>query len=121
MYKIQKEVADSIIEAARNSYPDEFIAMLGGVRGEKVIDELIIVPAVYGEGFTMIYSHLVPFDVRMLGTVHSHPSPANYPSNQDLATFERMGEIHIIIGHPYTYETIRAFDRNGKDVKLAVV
>jgi|SRR3989344_1284370 len=121
MYKIQKEVVDSIIEASRHAYPEEFIAMLGGDRKEKVIDELVIVPAVYGEGFTMIYSHLIPFDARILGTVHSHPSPANYPSNQDLETFQKMGEIHIIIGHPYTYETMRAFDRNGKAVGIGVV
>jgi len=121
MYKISKGVVLSIIEAARNIYPDEFIGMLGGNRKEKIIDELIIVPAVYGEGFTMVHSHLIPFDPKLIGTVHSHPSPASRPSQQDLETFSKTGEIHIIIGHPYTYETIRAFDRNGKSVQITVV
>ena len=121
MYKISRDVVASIIEAARNVYPEEFIGMLGGSRKDKIIDELIIVPAVYGEGFTMVHSHLIPFDPKIMGTVHSHPSPATYPSQQDLETFGKTGEIHIIIGHPYTYETIRAFDRNGKSVQITVV
>jgi len=121
MYSISQEAALSIIEACRSVHPDEFIGMLGGDRKEKMIDELVIVPAVYGEGHSMVYSHLIPFDSRLLGTVHSHPSPANYPSDQDLETFAKTGEIHIIIAYPYTYDTMRGFDRNGKNVKIKVV
>ncbi len=120
-YKIKRGTAESIALAARNTYPDEFIAMVGGNKGEMLIDELVVVPAIYGEDFAAVKQYLLPFDFRVLGSVHSHPSASNLPSVEDLATFLALGEIHIIIAYPFTLNTMKAFNSNGKEIGLEVV
>jgi len=120
-YRIRRNTADSIALAARNIYPDEFIAMLGGEKKKRLIDELVVVPAIYGEDFAAIKQYLLPFDFRILGSVHSHPSNSSLPSIGDLSTFLALGEIHIIIAHPFNLNTMKAFNSKGKEIKLEVV
>ena len=117
-YSIRKGTLDSIIIAARNVYPNEFFSMLGGKGG--MIEELVVVPAIFGEDFSSYRLDLLPIDRGIIGSVHSHPSPANYPSFADLDSFAKFGEIHLIIGYPYDFNTIRAFDNKGKKVALRV-
>ncbi len=119
MYTIKAETAESIIIASRNVYPHEFISMLGG-RGRE-IDELVVLPAEFGEDFSTIRLDLAPFDKAIMGTVHSHPDSDNNPSDADLDVFARAGHVHIIIGHPYTLNTIKAFDSRGKTVALKII
>ncbi|MCR4335080.1 MAG: Mov34/MPN/PAD-1 family protein [archaeon] len=119
MYKIKNEVIESIIIAARNVYPDEFFSMLGGT--EDKITELVIVPATFGENFSSYRLDLVPFDKNIIGTIHSHPSPNNNPSRADLESFAAKGKIHLIISHPYTLDTIRAYDTEGNRKQLKVI
>tara|TARA_Y100000310_G_scaffold208819_1_gene209412 strand:- start:1139 stop:1492 length:354 start_codon:yes stop_codon:yes gene_type:complete len=116
---IKKEVVESIIMAARNVYPDEFFSMLGGT--SKLIEELVIVPATYGKNFSSFRSDLIPFDKKIIGTIHSHPSVYNHPSKADLDAFRKFGNIHIIISHPYDLNTIRAFDNKGNQEQLKVI
>ncbi|HZX34786.1 MAG TPA: Mov34/MPN/PAD-1 family protein [archaeon] len=118
-YYIKSAALESITEAAKNVYPNEFFSLLGGKN--KTIEELVVVPAIYGKDFSSYRLDLVPFDSGIIGSVHSHPSPASFPSKADLSSFERKGEIHLIIGHPYTFNTISAFDRKGGSVRLEVV
>ncbi|MBI4210513.1 MAG: Mov34/MPN/PAD-1 family protein [Candidatus Diapherotrites archaeon] len=119
MHRIKRQVLESIIMAAKNVYPLEFFSMLGG--RNKVIEELVVVPATYGESFSSYRLDLVPFDSSIIGTVHSHPSEENYPSDADLESFSKFGEVHLIIGHPYNFNTVRAFDNKGRHVTLRVV
>lgn len=119
MYKIKESVVESIIIAAKNVYPLEFFSMLGGKN--KTIEELVVVPAEFGEDFSSYRTDLVPFDKGIIGTIHSHPSRNNNPSNADLHAFERFGEIHIIIAYPYNLNTIKAFDNRGNKVVLKVI
>ncbi|HIH09300.1 MAG TPA: peptidase [Candidatus Diapherotrites archaeon] len=119
MYKIRQGVVESIIIASRNVHPLEFISMLGG--RDRVIEELVVVPAHFGESHSSYRLDLVPFDEQIIGTVHSHPSVYNHPSNADLDSFERFGKVHIIISYPYTLNTLRAFDNYGKTMKLQVI
>ena len=118
MYKIKREVLGAIIEASKNTYPHEFFGVLGGSPGEKIVDELIVVPATYGKNFTLIKTYLIPFDSKMIGTVHSHPSYSSRPSKQDIATFGKMGSIHLIIAYPFNSESFNAFDSKG--IKTAI-
>ena len=119
MHSIKNEAVESIILASRNVYPHEFISMLGGKNG--VIEELVVLPADFGEDFSTIRLDLAPFDKTIIGTVHSHPDPDNRPSEADLEVFRRAVQVHIIIGYPYTLNTIKAFDSKGKKVALKVI
>ncbi len=119
MYSIKSATVDSIIMAARKVYPLEFISMLGG-KG-MVIEELVVLPAEFGEDFSTIRLDLAPFDKTIIGTVHSHPGPGNSPSDADLDVFRISGHVHIIIGYPYTLNTMKAFDSRGKRIGLKVV
>ena len=119
MYKIKESVVESIMIAAKNVYPLEFFSMLGGKN--KTIEELVVVPADFGKDFSSYRLDLVPFDRSIIGTIHSHPSAYTHPSAADLHSFEKFGEIHLIIGYPYTLNTIRAFDNKGKKVALEVI
>ncbi len=119
MYNIRRPTLDSIIIAARNVHPLEFFSMLGGKN--KTIEELVIVPAVFGENYASYSMEHVPIDRTIIGTVHSHPTEHNYPSDADLESFEKFGEVHLIISHPYDFNTIRAFDNKGKKMTLRVL
>jgi proteasome lid subunit RPN8/RPN11 len=119
MYYIKRTTAESIIMAAKNVYPKEFFSMLGGKN--KTIDELVIVPAIFGNDSVIYEPEYVPIMDRIIGTVHSHPTKNNEPSNEDIQSFRKTGKIHIIISYPYNLNTMKAFDNNGKQVKLEVI
>lgn len=119
MYSIKKETVESIITAARKVYPHEFISMLGG--RDDLIEELVVLPAEFGDDFSTIRFDLAPFDKTIIGTVHSHPDKDNRPSGADLEVFRKTGQVHIIIGYPYTLNTMKAFDGKGRKIGLRVV
>ncbi len=121
MYSIKVATVESIVQAARNVYPNEFIALLGSKQKNKVVDELVILPATYGETFSSIRMHLLPFDKSVLGSVHSHPGYSAKPSRGDLAFFKRLGKLHLIICAPFTFEAIKAYNRNGEEIEIEIV
>ena len=121
MFRIKKETMESIILASNNTYPNEFFSLLGGDRKRGIIDELVVVPATYGRNFTAIKSWLIPIDSRVMGSVHSHPSPSPYPSMADLRSFTKFGDFHIIAAYPFDLESIAAFDSRGKQQEFIVV
>lgn len=152
MVKINRQTLQALVAAAQNTYPHEFIALLGctqkkgkvnckdntearrcnsrhsspaskqahsGCSG--VIDEFIVLPATFGETFSSIRLDLLPYTSGAIGSVHSHPGPIASPSRGDLAAFRAMGEIHLIIAFPFSFESTRAFDASGKQLPLEVV
>lgn len=64
---------------------------------------------------------MLPVDLGVVGTVHSHPSGALHPSEADLMLFRRWGRRHLILGYPFGAGSWRAYDGNGAEVSLAVV
>ncbi len=121
-YTISREVLETAIAAARESHPHEFIAMLGESKKRKNhIDELIFLPSISGGVSAIIHMDMLPMGMRVLGTVHSHPSPHPYPSEQDLETFSKRGRVHIIIAYPYTMDSWRAYSSSGEPVTVRVV
>ena len=121
MFKITGQAIDDFLEGAKNTYPKEFLALLGSTTESELIDELVVVPAFYGDTSVLIRMHLIPVDFSLRGTIHSHPSPNNSPSRADLNTFRKLGSIHLIAAFPYGRENIRAFDGEGKELKFKVV
>ena len=121
MVRIKRNTVEDIAQAARNTYPDEFIALIGDGGGNGIIDELVVLPSTYGRTFSSIRIDLLPFDRSVLGSVHSHPSPNATPSDADLRVFKKTGEIHLIIGYPFNLESVNAFNAAGKQLELDVV
>lgn len=119
--KIKRKTLESIAEAARNVFPKEFIALLGKNKKTGIIEELVILPATFGEDFSSIDLHLVPFDESIVGSIHSHPSPNNNPSRGDKAFFKKTGEIHLIISYPFNLENTKAVNSDGKTIEIQVV
>ncbi len=120
MHKIKKSVLESILMASRKVYPNEFISMLGKNEKEEV-DELVVLPAVYGKNFSSIRTDLIPFDSKIIGTIHSHPSPNNNPSSADLNVFSVLGKIHLIICWPFNLDNIKSFDETGKEITIEII
>jgi proteasome lid subunit RPN8/RPN11 len=120
-WKITPALVRNICSAARSTYPDEFISMLGvSEKGSRVLSELVIVPAEFGKTHSSVRTDLIPFDPLIVGSIHSHPNENARPSSADRNFFSRMGHVHIIAGYPYSFETMRAYSAQGKPISLTI-
>ena len=98
MASIKTATLEALLLAARNTFPNEFLALLSSTSKKgKVVDEFVILPATYGRTYSSIRLDLLPYDSRVLGSVHSHPGPRASPSAGDLRAFKALGETHLII------------------------
>ena len=121
MYKVKFSVLESICIAARQSYPNEFIALLGGNVFEGIIEELVVLPSNTGEDFATLRFDLLPLDRSVFGSVHSHPGYGNRPSRGDIGTFSKIGKIHAIVCIPFNIENIKFYDCDGKEEKFEIM
>jgi proteasome lid subunit RPN8/RPN11 len=115
--KIKQRVVQSIIEACKSAYPNEFLGLLRQEKG--VINELLFVA-----GATKMDLHssslrrdMVPLDPSVIGSVHSHPSKP-VPSAADKNFFSKFGKIHLIVGYPFRPQDIRVY---GAERSLEIV
>jgi proteasome lid subunit RPN8/RPN11 len=118
---ITRNCLDSALACARSAYPNEF----GGVlRADPpgVIAELLLLPGTTaGRRHANFQLYMLPVDLAVSGTVHSHPSGALHPSEADTTLFRHWGRRHLILGHPYGAGSWRAYDGNGLEVTLNVI
>ncbi len=120
MWKIRKNVLQLIEESSKSSYPNEFGAFLRAKYG--VIYEIVLLPGTLNGGSAVIYNLLMmPIDFSIVGTVHSHPSGYPIPSEEDLNMFSKTGDVHIITGYPFNGKNWKAYNRDGKEIKLKVL
>ena len=121
VWGIKKAMINFIIEASKDSYPNEFYAKLLQKKG--IIIEFSIIRTIQGDAHAIPFTHMEPPDIFLetAGTVHSHPSGSNLPSEADLEFFAKMGDTHIIIGYPYSGHTWQAYNRSGEPIELKVV
>jgi proteasome lid subunit RPN8/RPN11 len=117
--QITKSLVKLILAAARDTYPHEFVAMLGG--SKNTIRELIFLPFETGERAALIHTEMLPLGMKIYGTVHSHPSPNPRPSAEDLKMFSRYGKVHIIVCYPFNERSWKCFDRRGNEIDIEVV
>ena len=117
---ITRRTLESALASARSSYPNEF----GGVlRADPpgVIGELLLLPGTTaGRRHANFMLYMLPADLSVVGTVHSHPSGALHPSDADLRLFRSWGRRHIILGAPFSKGSWRAYDGNGRETTLEV-
>ncbi len=117
---IEGDVLDMISEASRESLPNEFVAALRAEEG--VITEILLFPGSYSsKRSASMQLHMLPIDLSVVGTVHSHPGPSNRPSDEDLHLFGSFGSTHIITCLPYDRGSWQAYDREGRRIVLKVV
>ncbi len=117
---ITRNALDSALASARSAYPNEFGGML---RADPpgVIAELLLLPGTTaGRRHANFQFAMLPVDLAIVGTVHSHPSGALHPSDADLNLFRTWGRRHIILGYPYDAGCWRAYDSNGRETTLTV-
>ena len=120
---IKRELLLALIEASKSTHPNEFVALLTGRRVGRVnvIEEFVMLPYESGETMAVIQTHALPIGVRIMGSVHSHPSPNPAPSEEDLSMFASHGNVHIIIHYPYCKNCWRAYNARGEEILLEVV
>jgi len=121
VWGIKKAMIEFIIEASKDSYPNEFYAKLLQKNG--VITEFSIIRTIQGRTHAIPFTYMEPPDIfiEAAGTVHSHPSGNNHPSGADLEFFAKSGTTHIIIGYPYNEYTWQAYNGAGETIELQVV
>ncbi|MDQ3970776.1 MAG: Mov34/MPN/PAD-1 family protein [Thermoproteota archaeon] len=115
---ITNNVINGIISYSKMHHPYEAILILEGKRkkGEIYINNLVIPPfSVHGPFYSGFPINELPFDLKYVGTAHSHPSGSSLPSIEDLNHF--YGLISIIICHPYDEGDIHAYNSQGKELE----
>lgn len=86
-----------------------------------VITDILLVPGTTsGARHANFQLYMLPVDLGVVGTVHSHPSGALHPSEADLMLFRHWGRRHLIVGYPFGMGSWRAYDGNGEETHLAV-
>ena len=90
---IDREVVDEILQIARNSYPNEFVAMLQGKVTDHVllIDGLLFLPGETSDKGAVMNLFMMPLIDEGIGSVHSHPGYDASPSGADLHFFSKNG------------------------------
>ncbi|MFA4907197.1 MAG: Mov34/MPN/PAD-1 family protein [archaeon] len=119
MYKIALEAMRAIMEAAKSTWPNEFIALLE-VENSKICG-LVMLPSVYGNAFSSLRMDLLPMTTKVNGSVHSHPNYSNRPSAGDLIAFPKLGKVNLIICRPFSAQSLKAYDSKGNELELEVV
>jgi proteasome lid subunit RPN8/RPN11 len=120
VYRIDREAVEEIIRRAKEAFPNEFGAMLRGIEHITHIE-----PVMEGAGgrTSFMFSLFSRFSQRNVpgeGVVHSHPSGSARPSGADLSMFSRFPGINLIVGYPFTWDSIAAYDRLGNRVVLEI-
>lgn len=120
VWGIDRGVLEMVNESAKDTYPNEFVATMRAEEG--VITELLLLPGtIQGTRSGVLLLHMLPIDFSVVGTIHSHPSYSNRPSEADLALFGRFGNTHVITCLPYDMGSWKAYDYNGREIELEVI
>jgi proteasome lid subunit RPN8/RPN11 len=113
--KLCKSVFDGVQALARDNHPNEIIVLLRGKRvfEDMIVTEYLIPPFGFGtRNYASFPSHMLPMDMTLIGTAHSHPSGKVTPSVGDHHNF--FGVIMVIVGPPYDQKTIAVYNKQGE-------
>ena len=87
-----------------------------------VITEVILVPGtISSQRSAILRLYMMPIDLSIIGSAHSHPTPNATPSEADLKLFSNSGQVHLIVGFPYNMESWKAYARNGEEISLDIL
>jgi len=120
---IARDLLKALLESARemNEAGDgrEFVAVLREEDG--VIREFFFLPFSSTTRSASLRFDLMPLDLHVAGSVHSHPTGALRPSDADLRFFPALGRYHIILGPPFSETSWRCFTSDGQPCELEVI
>ena len=120
---VKRSVIRSILEYASACHPKEGVLLLRGKVDRKGIwiEEVELPPlSIHGVGFSSFRADMLPIDLSIIGTAHSHPSGALKPSITDLNKF--YGRVMIIAAYPYrTEKDLAVFDGEGKRIGYKII
>lgn len=120
MVKITRRALLSALTGAKNTYPNEFIALFDGVGDE--LTDLVIPPLAQSNGRSASYTPwFLPATSLGLASFHSHPSKSNKPSQTDLLHFSKRQAWHFIACYPYRVEDVAAYDNKGNRIEFEIV
>jgi len=116
---VTRALVRKIIEFAKSSYPNEFGA---AITGKEVLTDLELLYSSSVNRNSVIFSKYDSAGSRISvdGFVHSHPSGAAIPSRADIRSFT-MFVTNLIIGYPFTEDSIAAYDRVGNRLEMEIV
>lgn len=120
--RVKKELIDGILSYSRDMHPREIILLLRGKAGNDIeVNEMVMPPgAIQGLGFSGFQPHMLPFDLSIVGVVHSHPSGSSSPSVHDLN--HPYGRITMIAAYPYrSVDDVTIFGKGGQMLPFEVV
>jgi len=119
---IPSNILDAIYAGAKELFPRESFLLLRGKKRKNIIQvtDLVLAPfAVHGEGFANFNPYMFTGDYSLVGTVHSHHSGDNSPSDTDLNYF--FGRVLMIVGFPYEgKDCVAAYDSEGEKMPIEV-
>ncbi len=120
---IDREVVEEILQIARESYPNEFAAILGGKvkNGILHIDGLLFLPGETSDKGAVMNIFMMPLVDEGVGSVHSHPGYNGSPSSADLHFFSKNGLFHLIIAQPYNHDSIFAYNSFGERIDFKLI
>lgn len=118
---ITRRCLDSALACARSAYPNEFGGILRADEPGTISDLLLLPGTTAGRRHANFQLYMLPVDLGVAGTVHSHPSGALHPSEADVRLFRHWGRRHLILGAPYGPGSWRAYDGNGLEVPMDVL
>ncbi|HTT35843.1 MAG TPA: Mov34/MPN/PAD-1 family protein [Thermoplasmata archaeon] len=118
---ITRRCLASALACARSAFPNEFGGILRADEPGTITELLLLPGTTAGRRHANFQLYMLPVDLGVAGTVHSHPSGALHPSDADVSLFRHWGQRHVILGHPFGPGSWRAYDGNGREVGLRVV
>jgi len=122
---IRKNAFLSALAGAKAAHPNEFICILRGRRDTTsniVIEDTLIPPGIMVSGAMSSFSDwMMPFIEGMMGTFHSHPGGALYPSKQDRWLFSKKGGVHFIAAEPYGQKDVACFLGDGRKAPFRII
>jgi Predicted metal-dependent protease of the PAD1/JAB1 superfamily len=117
---ISKALLDLVREASKSSHPHEFAALLREVDG--VIGEMLLVPGTTSNDTSAhMLLDMMPLDLSVVGSVHSHPVHDLRYSEEDLHMFGAKGIYNIIVAYPYDEHDWICYGPGGYRVELPVI
>jgi proteasome lid subunit RPN8/RPN11 len=117
---IRKDLLMLLLEVGREQHPFEYAGLLRETNG--VVDELTLLPGTTSnESSASLFLDMMPLDLHVAGSVHSHPNGVLQPSGADRAFFPRTGSYHVIVGFPYDDQSWACFRANGTRIPLEVI
>jgi proteasome lid subunit RPN8/RPN11 len=117
---ISQELVNAILENAKAAYPHEMVLLLRGKIRKKAIEitDILIPPlATGGNGFASFSPSMLPMDLSLIGSAHSHPSGITEPSVVDLN--RAFGRIIMVVSYPFLgRENVVVYNREGQKIVL---